>query len=109
MPVRAPDDARPGTDRCFISQSATGEKRLGFAEVHKCMYIDILLLKTKKHNTQIYISLEQLRMINMQRTSAIEYFCSLEQVCFSSPSLSESASILSYFNKLFLWRYDGEF
>jgi len=32
-------------------------------------------------------------MINMQRTSAIELFCSLEQVCFSSPSLSESASI----------------
>jgi len=29
----------------------------------------------------------------MQRTSAMEYFCSLEQVCFSSPSLSESASI----------------
>jgi len=29
----------------------------------------------------------------MQRTSAIEYFCSLEHVCFSSPSLSELASI----------------
>jgi len=58
-----------------------------------CIYIDISLLKTKNINTKIYISLEQLRMINMQRTSAIEYFCSLEQVCFSSPSLSESASI----------------
>ena len=33
-------------------------------------------------------------MINMQRTSANKwFFCSLEQVCFSSPSLSESASI----------------
>jgi len=29
----------------------------------------------------------------MQLTSAIEYFCRLEQVCFSSLSLSESASI----------------
>jgi len=33
-----------------------------------------------------------LRLINMQRTSAIEFFCCLEQVCFS-PSLSASASI----------------
>jgi len=34
MPVRAPDDARLGTGRCFMSQTATCEKRLGFAEVH---------------------------------------------------------------------------
>ena len=32
-------------------------------------------------------------MINMQRTSAIDFFCSLGQVWFSSQSLSESASI----------------
>ena len=34
MPVRAPDDALPGTDRCFMSQIATGETRRVFAEVH---------------------------------------------------------------------------
>ena len=34
MPVRAPDDARPGTGRCFMSQTATGEKRRVFAEEH---------------------------------------------------------------------------
>ena len=27
-------DARPGTGRCFVSQTATGEKRRVFAEVH---------------------------------------------------------------------------
>ena len=26
-PVRAPDDARPGTGQCFMSRTATGEKR----------------------------------------------------------------------------------
>jgi len=31
MPVRAPDDARPGTGRC---RTATGEKRRVFAEEH---------------------------------------------------------------------------
>ena len=34
MPVLAPDDARPGTGRCFMSRTATGEKRRVFAEVH---------------------------------------------------------------------------
>ena len=34
MPVRAPDDARPGTGRCFMSRIATGEKRGVFAEEH---------------------------------------------------------------------------
>ena len=48
-------------------------------------------IKDQKHKYKKYILLEQLRMINMQRTSAIEFFCILEQVCFSS--LSESASI----------------
>jgi len=32
-------------------------------------------------------------MINMQRTNSIDFFCSLEQVCFLLPLLSESASI----------------
>ena len=34
MPVQAPDDARPGTGQCFMSGTATGEKRRDFAEVH---------------------------------------------------------------------------
>jgi len=34
MPVRAPDDARTGTGRCFMSRTATGEKRRVFAEEH---------------------------------------------------------------------------
>ena len=34
MPVRATDDARPGTGRCFMSRIATGEKRRVFSEVH---------------------------------------------------------------------------
>jgi len=34
MPVRAPGDARPGTGRCFMSRTATDEKRRVFAEVH---------------------------------------------------------------------------
>jgi len=48
--------------------------------------------KDQKKLIQKYILLEQLRVINMQRTSAIEYFAVLSK-CFSSPSLSESASI----------------
>jgi len=35
MPVRAPDDARPGTGRCFMSQTATGEKRRVFLIMSK--------------------------------------------------------------------------
>jgi len=42
-----------------------------------CIFIDILLLKTKNINTIIYFSLEQPRMNNMQRTSAIELFAVL--------------------------------
>ena len=34
MPGRAPDDARPGTGRCFMSRTATREKRRVFAEEH---------------------------------------------------------------------------
>jgi len=29
-----PEDARPGTGRCFMSRTATGEKRCVYAEVH---------------------------------------------------------------------------
>jgi len=39
-------------------------------------------------------------MINMQRTSAIDFFCSLEQMIFSL-SLSESASVFPIFTNCF--------
>ena len=91
MPVRAPDDARPGTGRCFVSRTATGEKRRVFCRSTYCIFIDISLLKTKIINTKIYISFEELRIINMHLQVLLK-FCSLDQV-FSSPSLSELASI----------------
>jgi len=47
-----------------------------------CIYIDILLLKTKYVNRKIYISLEQLKMINMQRKSAIESYAFLSKYGF---------------------------
>jgi len=34
MPVWAPADACSGTGRCFMSRTATGEKRRVLAEVH---------------------------------------------------------------------------
>jgi len=34
MPVRAPDNARPGTGQCFMSRTATDEKQRVFADVH---------------------------------------------------------------------------
>ena len=34
MPIWAPNDARPGTGRCFMSRTATGEERCLFAKVH---------------------------------------------------------------------------
>jgi len=107
MPVRAPDDARPGTGRCFMSRTATSEKRRVFAEEHNCIYIDISL-QDQKHNTKIYISNKQLRMINMQRTSATDFLQSWASVVFITITVRVSLN-LSYFNNLFLWRNDGEF
>jgi len=57
-----------------------------------CIYINNFILKNKNINIKIYISLEQLRMNTMQRTSAIN-FCSFVQVLFSPPLLSESSLI----------------
>jgi len=34
MPVWAQDDARPGTGRCCMSRTATGENRRVFADVY---------------------------------------------------------------------------
>jgi len=82
MPVRAPEDARPGTGRCFMSRTATSEKRRVFVEVHILLHINISLLKTTNVNTKLYISFEQLGMINMQPTRAIEIFDVLSKCGF---------------------------
>jgi len=102
-------DARPGTGRCpfgnrpmFYESNCHRWEATCFCRCTYCIYIDISLLKNKNKNTKIYISLEQLRMINMQRTSAIEFFCSLEQMWFLSPSMSESASIFFILTTCFL-------
>ena len=78
-------DARPGTGRSFMSRTATGEKRRVFCRCTYCIYIDISLLKIKNINTNIYISLQQLRMINMQQTSTIEIFAVLSKCGFHHP------------------------
>jgi len=56
-------------------------------------------------NTIRYISLEQLRMKNMQRTSAIEIFA----VWFSPPSLSESAPVFLILTTCFFGRMMANF
>jgi len=81
MQDRAPDDACSGIGQCFMSQTATGEKRI------------YVTYEDQKIYTKLYISLKQLRMNNMQRNSAFDFFCSLEQVWFLAPSLSESDSV----------------
>jgi len=68
-------DARLGTGRRFMSP--TEWEAMCF-----CIYIDISLLKTKNVNTKIYSSPEQLRMINMQRTSAIAIFAVMSKCGF---------------------------
>ena len=47
-----------------------------------CIYINISLLKTKNINTKMCMSLEQLRMINIQQTSAISMFAVLSKCGF---------------------------
>jgi len=82
-------DARPGIGRCpsgylpmcYESNCHKWEATC-FCRCTYCIKIDISLLKTKNINTKIYISLEQLRMINMQRTSAIEIFADLSKCGF---------------------------
>jgi len=89
MPVRAPDDVRPGTGRCpsghrpmFYESNCHQWEATCFCRCTYCIYIDISLLKTKNIITKICISFEQLRMINMQRTSAIEIFAFLSKCGF---------------------------
>jgi len=71
MPIRAPDDARLASGHRTMPVPADVSLVELFRSTH-CIYIDISLLKTKKNNIKIYIWLEQLRMINMQQTRAIE-------------------------------------
>ena len=73
-----------------------------------CIYIDISLQKTKNINTNIYISLEQLRIINMQWTSAIEMFEVLSKCGFHQHHCQSQPQSF-YFINLFLWRNDGKF
>jgi len=94
-------DARPGTGRCFMSRTATGEKRRVFAEVHT-------LLKTQNINTKIYISLEQLRMINMQQQVLLIFLRSWASVVSITITVRVSLNLF-HFNNLFLWRNDGKF
>jgi len=75
-------DARPGTGRCFMSRTVTGVTKRVFAKVHYGINTHISLLKTKNINTKIYISHEQLRMNDMQRTSAIAFFVILSTCVF---------------------------
>ena len=67
-----------------------------------CIYIDISLLKTKKHKHKKYIfCLSSWGWLTSNEQVLWNFFCSLEQVCFSSPSLSESASIFLILTNFF--------
>jgi len=67
-------DARSGTGRCFMSRTATSAKRRVFPEERiASSYTYISLLKTKTKNIKVYISLEQLKINNMQQTSVIDF------------------------------------
>ena len=61
MPVRSPDDARPGTGRCFMSPTATGEKqrvlRKYIIVLHLHRYFIFLNQKHKYKNIYFYIDL----------------------------------------------------
>jgi len=116
MPVRAPDDARPGTGRCssghrpmFYESNCHRWEATCFCRCTYCIYIDISLLKTKNINTKIYISLEQLKMINMQRTNTIEFFAALSKCSFHHHQCQSQPQFFLYFNNLFLQRNDGKF
>jgi len=71
-----------GTGRCFMCQTFTGEKRhvLQKYTLHLHRYCSS---KDQKHKYKTKLTM----VINMQRTSAIETFVSLEKVWFSSQSL----------------------
>jgi len=51
MPVRAPDDARPGTGRCFMNRTCHRWEATCFCRRTYCMCIYISFLKTKNINT----------------------------------------------------------
>jgi len=71
MPVRAPADVLwvelpPVRSDVFLQKNILYLQRY-------------IISKDQKHEYKYYISLEKLRMINMQRTSAIEMFAVLSQ------------------------------
>jgi len=82
-------NARPWTGRCFMSRSATGEKRHVCCRNTYCIYLDISILKTDNIYTKIYISLEQLRINKCSEQVLLKFL----QVWFSPPSLSLSISV----------------
>ena len=92
MPVREPDNARPGTGRCFMSRTATDAKRLVLQKdkLHLHRYFSSKPQKHKYKNIDFVWADE-----NDEHATNKCYWniCSLKQVWFSSPSLSESASI----------------
>ena len=103
MSVRAQNDARPCTGRCFMSRTATDEKRDVFAEVHIVSTYMFLFKRPKNINTKKYVSLAQLGMNNLQRTRAIEYFAILCK-CGFHLNRCQGGLNLSNFNNMFLWR-----
>ena len=93
-------DARPGTGRCpsghlpmFYESNCHGWEATCFCRSAYCIFIDILPLKTKKTSMKnIYFAWAA--EDDLHETNKWYWiFCSLEQVWFSSLSLSESASI----------------
>ena len=62
-------------------------------QVRSDLYLQKYILKTKNLNSIIYVSLEELRMNNMQQKKCYWNVCNLEQVMLSHPSLSESALV----------------
>ena len=93
MPVRAPDDVLwvelpPVRSDVFLQTNI----------LHLHRYF---ISKHQKHKYKQYISLEQLRMINMHRTSAIGKNAVSSKCVFLS--LSESASIFLILTTCFFW------
>ena len=108
-------DARLGTGRCpsghrsmFYESNCHRWEETCFCRSTYCIYIDISLLKTKNIYEKTFISLEQVMIIYMKRTSAIEFFTVLSKCVFITITVRVSLD-LSFFNNLFLWRNDGKF
>ena len=91
MPVKALDDARPGTDRCFMSRTSTSDVYLHKYILHLHRHFTSFL-KTKNLNTKMFFSIKQLRMNNMQRTRAMKNLAFLS-MCGFHLNNCQSASV----------------